>query len=251
MLVFRLNLLSRVLAVSAREIRHLGEIKTSQLCPHKGEIRHAGYKPLRGWRTTCMFPATHPYPDQHHSSTSRATNCCPAPALTWVGSNSLNCKILLSQVFVGRQAARRQLCRSKGSVSSTRGPEVSNWRQKPFAPKHAQCNAVMLLAQLHQVGNRDEERKKASSQRDLRHPSYHSRGAAPLSIPACSAVPNPPGTFRVLAEGNLVHSKVGGKLVAPYACCCWLQEPWGEYRRGLGCRCPRLGERIESHSSSL
>lgn len=191
MLVFRLNLLSRVLAVSAREIRHLGEIKTSQLCPHKGEIRHAGYKPLRGWRTTCMFPATHPYPDQHHSSTGRATNCCPAPALTWVGSNSLNCKILLSQVFVGRQAARRQLCRSKGSVSSTRGPEVSNWRQKPFAPKHAQCNAVMLLAQLHQVGNRDEERKKASSQRDPRHPSYHSLGAAPLLNPCLFSCAKP------------------------------------------------------------
>lgn len=96
-------------------------------------------------------------------------------------------------VTLGRQAARRQLCRSKGSVSSTRGPEVSNWRQKPFAPKHAQCNAVMLLAQLHQVGNRDEERKKASSQRDLRHPSYHSLGAAPLLNPCLFSCAKPSG----------------------------------------------------------
>lgn len=154
---------------------------------------------------------------------------------------------------VCRQAVSTQTTlQIKGLGILSRGPEVSNWRQKPFASKRAQCNAVMLLAQLHQVGNRDGERKKKLPHKE----TWDTHPTAALmqllcSIPACSAVPNPPGTLGVLAEGNLGHSKVGGKLVAPHACCCWLQEPRGECRSSLGCRCPGLGERIESHSSSL
>lgn len=110
------------------------------------------------------------YPVQRHSSTGHV------PATAALRQQLLPCACLktstLQQLKLqnfaipgvcatsGRQAARGQLCRSKGSVTSTRGPEVSDRRQKPFVPVHTQCNGVTLLAQLHQARNEGKREKK-------------------------------------------------------------------------------------------